>query len=109
MNNKPYIQVQTKKGKLIHDSYKVAFANLHNHYETCDPLAVVAAMIPEESVEEVIEKRCYIETNGTLTKGAVIVDWFERYPMIRPRKPVKIVTKINSRLLIDLMTESVLS
>lgn len=52
---------------------------MKDHYETCDPLAVAVAMHPE-IVEELIEKRCYIETKGLLTKGAVIVDWFERYP-----------------------------
>ena len=43
-----------------------------------------------------------------MTKGAVIVDWFERYPVV-PRQPVKIVTKIDGHLLVDMMTESVLS
>ena len=65
-------------------------------------------MLPEIMVVEVIEKRCFIETKGVFTRGAVIVDWFERYPGGDGRKPVKIVTTINGKLLIDLMTESVL-
>ena len=62
-------------------------------YETCDPIAVAVALLGDEIVEQVIQKRCYIETEGDLTRGAVIVDWFERYPSEK-RHPVKIVTNL---------------
>lgn len=104
---KPFIQKQTPKGKLVHDSYRVALKNLANHYETCDPFAVAVALLGGRFVKECIEKKCYVETEGEMTRGAVIVDWFERYPAI-PRPRVKIVTKVNEVMLMDLMTESVL-
>ena len=81
---------------------------MSDHYETCDAIAVAVAMHPETIIEEILEKRCYIETKGLLTRGAVIVDWFERYPS-HPRKPLKIVTKVNGHLLVEMMTESVLN
>ena len=82
---------------------------MEGHYETCDPIALAVAMHPEV-VQQVIEKRCVIETEGNFTKGTVIVDWFERYPVEKDshRKPVKIVTQINPELMIDLMYQSVL-
>lgn len=104
---KPFTQMQTPKGKLVHDSYRVAFKNLANHYETCDPFAVAVAFLGERLVEECIEKKCFIETEGEMTRGAVIVDWFERYPLV-PRPRIKIITRINALMLFDIMTESVL-
>ena len=77
--DKPFTQTQTAKGKLVHDSFRVAYKNLGSHYETNDPLAVAVAMDPEVALE-VIEKCCYIETKGHYTKGMVVVDWFEVYP-----------------------------
>ena len=73
-------------------------------------------MEPEIALE-VIEKCCYVETEGTYTKGMVIIDWWEIYPQVQipgilnanPRRAVKIVTKINIHRLLDLMLESVLS
>ena len=73
-------------------------------------------MEPEIAIE-VIEKCCYVETEGTYTKGMVIVDWWEIYPQVEiagalnanPRRAVKIVTKINIHRVLDLMLESVLS
>lgn len=103
---KPYMQTHTKKGKLVHESYRVAFKNLQNHYETCDPFAVAVAIIPDLSVEEAMQKCCYIETEGEITSGTVVIDWFERYPAL-PRPAVKIITKLNGMLMIDLLTESV--
>lgn len=98
----------------MHDSFRVAHKNLGGHYETNDPLAVAVALEPEISLE-VIEKLCYIETQGTFTKGMVVVDWFEIYPQHahkglnqNPRRAVKIVTKIDIFRLLDLMMESVL-
>jgi hypothetical protein len=49
------------KGKLVHDSFRVALKNLRGNYETNDPLAVAVAMEPDIALE-VIEKCCYIET-----------------------------------------------
>jgi hypothetical protein len=44
-----------------------------------------------------------------MTRGTVVVDWHERYDTAgKVRKAVKIVTKINSDLMIELMTKSVL-
>ena len=44
-----------------------------------------------------------------MTKGTVIVDWFERYPREgQKRNPVKIVTKVNPEMMIDLMYQSVI-
>ena len=78
-------------------------------------MAVAVALQPDISLE-VIEKICYIETEGKYTRGMVIVDWFEIYPEHKhsglnqnPRKAVKIVTKIDVHRLLDLMLESVLS
>ena len=100
----------------MHDSFRVALRNLGGHYETNDPLAVAVALEPEIALE-VIEKCCYIETQGTFTKGMVVVDWWEIYPQLEtgealnqnPRRAVKIVTKIDIHRLIALMMESVLS
>lgn len=99
----------------MYDSFRVAHKNLSGHYETNDPLAVAVALQPDIALE-VIEKICYIETKGKFTKGMVVVDWFEIYPEQRhdglnqsPRRPVKIVTKIDIHRLLDLMLESVLS
>jgi hypothetical protein len=39
-----------------------------------------------------------------MTRGTVVVDWHERYDTGKARKPVKIVTKINGDLMIELMT-----
>jgi inosine-uridine nucleoside N-ribohydrolase len=75
---KPFIQTQTVKGKLVHDSFRVAFKNLRGHYETNDPLAVAIAFDPSLALET-IEKCCYIESTGAYTKGMVVVDWFEIY------------------------------
>ena len=58
--SKPFTQTQTVKGKLVHDSFRVALRNLGGHYETNDPLAVAVALEPEIALE-VIEKCCYIE------------------------------------------------
>jgi hypothetical protein len=55
-------------------------------------MAVAVAMQPD-IVKEMIEKCCFIETEGRFTKGAVVVDWFEKYPHEKRRKPVKIVTQ----------------
>ena len=33
-------------------------------------------------VTEVIEKCCYIETEGDYTKGMVVIDWFEHFHQI---------------------------
>jgi inosine-uridine nucleoside N-ribohydrolase len=76
---------------------------MQGHYETCDPIAVAVAMHPEV-VEEIIERRCYVETKGIMTRGSIIVDWFERYPAIKPRNPVKIISKVKSEMMIELMT-----
>ena len=99
----------------MHDSFRVAHKNLQGHYETNDPLAVAVALEPEIALE-VIEKVCYIENAGRFTKGMVVVDWFEIYPEHkheglnqRPRRAVKIVTKIDIHRLLDLMLESVLT
>jgi inosine-uridine nucleoside N-ribohydrolase len=105
---RPFTQTHTDKGRLVHDSFRLAFKNFKNHYETCDPLAVGIAFSPDTIVTEVIEKYCFVETEGELTKGAVVVDWFERYPAQKGRSRVKIVTKINNEILFDLMTKSVL-
>lgn len=106
MVEKPFIQTQTVKGKLVHDSFRVALRNLRGHYETNDPLAVAVAFKPDIALE-VIEKCCYIEARGKYTKGMVVVDWFEFFKQhkpkegegewlnINPRRPVKIVTKIH--------------
>ena len=67
------------KGKLVHDTFRVALKNLRGQYETNDPLAVAVAMMPSIA-QEVIEKCVYIETEGDYTKGMVIVEWFEIYP-----------------------------
>jgi inosine-uridine nucleoside N-ribohydrolase len=80
---------------------------MKDHYDACDPIAVAVAMHPEV-IDEVIEKRCYIETEGSITRGTVIVDWFERYPIKKPRPHVKIVTKVKGEMIVDLMTDSVL-
>jgi inosine-uridine nucleoside N-ribohydrolase len=81
---------------------------MKGHYETCDPIAVAVAMHPE-IVEESIDRRCFVETKGLLTRGSIIVDWFEKYPTGgTDRKPVKIITKVNSEMMIELLTKSVL-
>ena len=100
---------------MVYDSFRVAHKNLRGHYETNDPLAVAVALQLDIALE-VIEKLCYIETEGNFTKGMVVVDWFEIYPQLRhdglnqePRRAVKIVTKLDVHRLLDLMLESVLS
>ncbi len=50
---------------------------MKGHYETCDPIAMAVALHPEV-VEEIVERRCFVETKGNLTRGSIIVDWFER-------------------------------
>ena len=72
----PFTKTDTVRGKLVHDSFRVAHRNLGSKYETNDPLAVAVAMLPETTLE-VFEKCCYIETEGKYTKGMVLVDWFE--------------------------------
>ena len=116
----PFTQTQTPKGKLVHDSFRCAYKNLGNHYETNDPLAVAVAFRPDMAAE-VIEKCCYVETKGKFTRGMVVLDWFEVYPQDskvhaipeeainqNPRRTVKIVTKVHVQRLLDLMLESVL-
>ena len=76
---KPFMHTETRKGKLVHDSFRVAVRNLGGSYETNDPLAVAIAMMPEIALE-VIEKCCHIECEGTYTRGMVVIDWFEIFP-----------------------------
>jgi len=92
---------------MVMESYRDAYRNMMDCYETCDPIAVAVALLGDEIVQETVCKPCYIETEGALTRGALIVDWFQRYPSEK-RNPVRIVTKIDGHKLIDLMVESVL-
>ena len=104
LNIKPYTQLHTPKGRLVADTYRFAVKLMKGHYETCDPIAVAVAMHPE-IIEEFVDRRCFVETKGLLTRGTIIVDWFEKYPISgKHRNPVKIITKVNSEKMIELLT-----
>ena len=64
VNLKPYKQVHTAKGKMVMDSFRVAYTNMMDTYETCDPIAVAVAVLGDEIVQEMVCKPCYIETEG---------------------------------------------
>ena len=70
-----------------------------------DPLCVCAAFVPD-FVKSYIDKPCYVETKGKLTRGQLVVDWSGFGPE-RERHNCRIVTSVDIDRIVKLLIEAV--
>ena len=67
-------------------------------FRSCDLLASVVALCPNV-VSESLRIRAQVETTGRLTRGQLVLDWFNKNPS--DGREVEIITKVHPKLVQD--------